>query len=227
MITLRARATHTQVKEPLGRAVWLVVDSATLTSQRAGRAFLINEGDDVPGEFDLYLTRRGSQGETSHGSEIGLPALLDHLAGGDVVSVNATGEMINVLWRHESRQNSVLLTERCDHYCLMCSQPPKQGNDDWLLDNAFELIRLLPRTTTDIAFTGGEPTLYGGELLKLLRLCRNLLPFAAVHVLSNGRRFRDLTFASRWAAVDNPNMMVGIPLYGAEPALHHYVVQAS
>ncbi len=108
----------------------------------------------------------------------------------------------------------------------MCSQPPKNVNDDNLLDDAFELIRLLPPTTQEIGFTGGEPTLYGESLIKLLRLCRNLIPHAAVHVLSNGRRFSNLDFALAWAGVDNPNMMVGIPIYGAEPSLHDYVVQS-
>jgi His-Xaa-Ser system radical SAM maturase HxsC len=109
----------------------------------------------------------------------------------------------------------------------MCSQPPKLAEDDWLLDQAFELVRLLPSsTTTELGFTGGEPTLYGERLLDLFRLCRNLLPHAAVHTLSNGRRFGDVAFATAYAAVDNPNMMVGIPIYGSEPALHDYVVQA-
>ena len=45
-------------------------------------------------------------------------------------------------------------------------------------------------------------------------------------MLSNGRRFHDTSFAASWAAIDNPNLMVGIPLYGTEPTLHDYVVQA-
>jgi His-Xaa-Ser system radical SAM maturase HxsC len=109
----------------------------------------------------------------------------------------------------------------------MCSQPPKPGLDDHLLDQAFDLVRLLPATTGGIAFTGGEPTLYGGRLVELLRLCRSLLPYAGVHILSNGRRFNDQDFAAAYASVENPRMMVGIPLYGSEPALHDYVVQAA
>lgn len=41
-----------------------------------------------------------------------------------------------------------------------------------------------------------------------------------------GRRFVDPDFAASWAAIDNPNTMAGIPLHGAEPALHDYVLQA-
>jgi His-Xaa-Ser system radical SAM maturase HxsC len=227
MIALRARAEHVLLARPLERSVWRLADADTLTSQRRGLAFLVTGEESVPDGFDLYLTKGLLPESAGVGrSAVTLPALLHHLEGGDVVSVNPTGELVRVLWRHRSRQNSVLLTERCDHYCLMCSQPPKERDDDWLLADALELVRLLPRATTDIAFTGGEPTIYGERLVELLRLCRNLLPFAAVHILSNGRRFDDAGFAQAYASVDNPNMMVGIPLYGAEPSLHDYVVQA-
>ncbi len=45
-------------------------------------------------------------------------------------------------------------------------------------------------------------------------------------MLSNGRRFADPDYAAAWAGIENPNLMVGIPIYGAEPARHDYVVQA-
>jgi His-Xaa-Ser system radical SAM maturase HxsC len=226
MIPLTGRAEFVELDRPLNRAVWRLVDAHRLTSQRTGRAYLVADGDVPPAGFDLYLTKSRRRVPGMSGRTVGLPALLHYLEADDVVAVSDSGEQIHVLWRHGSQQNSVLLTERCDHYCVMCSQPPKRANDDRLLDNAFELIRLLPRTTSDIAFTGGEPTLYGEGLIRLLTLCRNLLPFAAVHILSNGRRFSDITFASSYAAIGNPQMMVGIPIYGAEPCLHDYVVQA-
>jgi His-Xaa-Ser system radical SAM maturase HxsC len=226
MIALRGRAGHVALQQPLERAVWLLVDAHGSVSPRPGRAFLVRDGETPPDGFGLYLTSGTGNAATAGLPTIALPPLLLHLEPGDVISVSETGERIRVLWRRRSRLNSVLLTERCDHYCLMCSQPPKQRDDDWLLEDAFELVRLLPRTTTGIGFTGGEPTLYGDRLLELLTLCRNLLPFAGVHVLSNGRRFDELAFTTAWAAVANPNLMVGIPIYAAEPALHDYVVQA-
>lgn len=226
MIALRAKADRAELHGPLQHSVWRIVDRGTLTAQRGSRAFLV-EGDREPPEgFGLYLTRSDIHLATDPPNLIQLPAELDYLSGDDVLSVGSDGQRIRVIWRHTSRQNSILLTERCNHYCLMCSQPPKTGNDDPLLDEALELIRLLPRGTEEIGFTGGEPTLYGEGLIELLKLCRNLHPEAEVHVLSNGRRFSDPGFAASWAGIDNPNMMVGIPLYGAEPARHDYVVQA-
>jgi hypothetical protein len=210
MITLRGRAAAFELAAPLGRAVWLLADCETLTPRRRGCAYLLGEGEKPPDGFDLYLV--GDPGYAPPDLPwIALPPLLRHLSAGDVVSISSTGEHLRVLWRHASPANSVLLTERCDHYCLMCSQPPKEREDSWLLDNARELIRLLPPSTPGIGFTGGEPTIYGERLLELLRLCRNLLPEADVHVLSNGRRFADFGFASAWAGVGNPRMMVGIP----------------
>jgi His-Xaa-Ser system radical SAM maturase HxsC len=228
MIALGGRGSWTSGGSTINRAVWLLVDASMLTSQRAPeRAYLVAEGQRPPDGFGLYLSRTDSPADLPpNANHLVLPPQLDYLKGGDIISLDGSRPHVRVLWRRESPLNSVLLTERCDNYCLMCSQPPKQRSDDQLLDQAYELVRLLPRTTTGIAFTGGEPTLYGKRLIGLLRLCRNLLPFAGVHVLSNGRRFSDPEFAAAYASVENPHMMVGIPIYGAEPSLHDYVVQA-
>jgi His-Xaa-Ser system radical SAM maturase HxsC len=228
VIPLRARTEVVRLPKPLSRRVWLLAGSHTLTGQRRGRAYLI-EPDEVPPEgFDLYLSRPGKELELNDDQAVvQIPEPLAYLSAGDVLSVSPDGKWLRVLWRQASLQNHVLLTERCDNYCLMCSQPPKEANDDWLLEDAMELVRLLPITTEQFGITGGEPTLYGEHLIDLLRLCKTLIPYAGVHVLSNGRRFSDLGFAASWASISNPNLMVGIPVYGAESSLHDYVVQAS
>jgi His-Xaa-Ser system radical SAM maturase HxsC len=226
MITLSGRTSHAELAKPLKRSVWLLADDQTSTAQRQARAYLVyEEPEDQLPDYELYITRTGRTLNDGR-NFIQLPESFDYLHAGDILRLSPNGERVHVVWRNDSLQNSVLLTERCDHYCLMCSQPPKDVDDDQLLADAFELVRLLPRTTREIGFTGGEPTLYGDRLVKLLRLCRNLIPEAAVHVLSNGRRFSNPDFARGWAEIDNPNMMVGIPIYGAEPALHDYVVQS-
>jgi His-Xaa-Ser system radical SAM maturase HxsC len=226
LISLRGRATSAPLAEAPCRSVWRLSDQRTLTPQRDKRAFISDDRGDLPEGFDLYLLRSDAE-ESRLANAVRLPPELDYLSGDDVVAISDDGQRIRVLWRHRSDQNSILLTERCNHYCLMCSQPPKTAIDDHLLAQASELIRVLPRDVAEIGFTGGEPTLYGEDLVELLRLCRNLHPEAQVHVLSNGTRFADPDFAAAWASIDNPNMMVGIPIYGAEPARHDYVVQAA
>lgn len=226
MIALRGQTTNPPLAAVPSRSVWRIIEGEDSPAGRSSAICMVNEDGNAPEGFELYLARSDAAIGPGAASVIQLPPELDYLGAGDVVSVSGDGQRVRVLWRHDSHQNSILLTERCNHYCLMCSQPPKTANDDRLLDEAFELMRVLPRDVTEIGFTGGEPTLYGQGLIDLLTLCRNLHPEAAVHVLSNGTRFADPEYAAAWASIDNPNMMVGIPIYGAEPARHDYVVQS-
>ncbi len=229
MIPLWGRSSYVSFSEPRGRTVWRLTaaDDAAEGVDSDALAYLVGQDElasDLPPGFDLYITRPGRR--LADLPSIELPAALDHLGSGDILSVSVDGARLRVKWRTSSRLNSILLTERCDNYCLMCSQPPKERDDRWLLDEAFDVIELLPVDTHGLVFTGGEPTIYGDQFLELLTLCRELIPQAGVHILSNGRRFAQWSFAESYAQVENPEMMVGIPVYGSEPFLHDYVVQA-
>ncbi len=156
------------------------------------------------------------------------PNEFGYLADGDIIALT-TGRRpaIRVLYRRNSPHNSFLLTERCNHYCLMCSQPPKDVADDWIVDELLEAIPLIAKDTKEIGFTGGEPTLLGDRFLQLVREMRDHLPSTALHILSNGRRFADPAFAASYAGVGHPDAMLGIPLYAASSQVHDYVVQAN
>ena len=150
---------------------------------------------------------------------------LDYLSDGDVVRVGSDGR-IKTIYRREARGVSLLVTERCNSFCVMCSQPPRDIDDDYLIDDYLEAIPLFDRSTREIGITGGEPTLLGERLFKLLRTLKAYLPDTAVHVLSNGRTARDLSLAEAFARVKHPDLMLGIPLYSDIPAIHDFVVQA-
>lgn len=84
----------------------------------------------------------------------------------------------------------------------------------------------LPEAARAVGLTGGEPTIDPDAFLHLLNHCALAAPHLGVHVLSNGRRFADRAFAIKYASVPIQDLMVGIPVYGAEAGLHDYVVQA-
>jgi His-Xaa-Ser system radical SAM maturase HxsC len=151
---------------------------------------------------------------------------IHHLSDDDVVAIGLEGTRLRVLYRRKSNQNSILLTERCNHYCLMCSQPPKTVDDSYLMGEVKELIRLIPDVTLELGFTGGEPTLYGDEFIELIRICKSYLPRTAIHVLSNGRNFKDFEFAKKYAEVEHPDIMIGIPIYSDDPVTHNFIVQS-
>ena len=155
-----------------------------------------------------------------------LPANFDYLANGDIIAVRPKQNRVRTLFRRRSRHNAFLVTERCNHYCLMCSQPPRNVNDGWLLDEIRSCLPLIDKHTPSLCFTGGEPLLDWPQFIRVLSDCRDLLPQTVVHVLSNGRAFADTKIVAEWSALRHPNLTVGIPIYAAIDHVHDYVVQA-
>jgi len=156
-----------------------------------------------------------------------LPTTLHYLQEGDVIRVDPIRRRVRALYRRASTANFFLVTERCDNFCLMCSQPPRQQNDDWLVDELLRVIPLVDKTTTSLGITGGEPGLLGPRLIELVRAIRDALPRTALHILSNGRAFSDLPFARDLSAIRHGDLMVGIPLYSDLAEEHDYIVQAA
>jgi hypothetical protein len=66
---------------------------------------------------------------------------MGYLSEGDIVRISPRAGQLVVLYRRNSRSNSMLLTERCNSFCVMCSQPPKRADDSHLVD----ALRLSPR----------------------------------------------------------------------------------
>ena len=192
-----------------------------------GRLAELIENDRVRPGAGLYLWRQGdAPGGASEGVGLRVSNRLAHIAPGDVISVSQDGRRIAVAWKASVEHNSILLTERCEHACVMCSQPPKDRDDGYLYDHAKDIIGLLPAGARALTLTGGEPTTDRRAFLEVLAHIRRTQPSLRVHVLSNGRSFRDPAFAAQFAGVATSTTTVGIPLYGAESNRHDYVVQS-
>ncbi len=155
-----------------------------------------------------------------------LPSHQAFMNDADVIKFDPSTCRLSFIYRKNSSYNALLVTERCNNYCLMCSQPPKDIDDSYIIDELLAAIPLMSRDTPEIGITGGEPTLLGPALPKLLRTLKGYLPSTSVHVLSNGRNFSNLKFTGTIAAVDHPDLMIGIPVYSDIADIHDYVVQA-
>jgi len=232
---------------PVADDVWRVCLPADSDSDRDGAgdegpakslACLVRAGQPAPSGYGLYLTtdpetgtlavpgtpRRATRG--APGPVLKLGPELAHLSPGDIIHVPAGARRVTVLWKNSAGHNALLLTEQCDNYCLMCSQPPKERDDTWLFDRARKVISLLPAGTRSLSLTGGEPALHAGALIGLLEHCQQVAPELSIHLLSNGRRSADPAYARRYAAVGLADIMAGIPVYAPEPGLHDFIVQA-
>src|SRR5262249_36066060 len=136
-----------------GRLILSLTTNQDLPTTLASQKGLLSDGSSSPA-FKVVF-HKGTPAQLSEGSHhFLLPADLHYLAEGDVVRINLEDGSFRVLFRKLSKHNSILLTEQCNHYCLMCSQPPKKIDDSWILEEAKELIQLIPQGTIELGFTG-------------------------------------------------------------------------
>jgi His-Xaa-Ser system radical SAM maturase HxsC len=150
----------------------------------------------------------------------------DYLQDGDVLGFDHSSEKFRTLFRRNSAHNSLLVTERCNNYCLMCSQPPKDVDDRWLLAEIKESLALVDPMTRALTFTGGETLSDWTEFVDVLKACRDLLPATALQVLTNGRAFAESRIVDAWRDIRHPNLMAAIPVYASVDHVHDYIVQA-
>jgi len=108
----------------------------------------------------------------------------------------------------------------------MCSQPPKDVDDSYIVEYVLQTIPLMSPATKEVTITGGEPTLLGEDLIQVIRSLKNHLPLTSVHILSNGRNFKDWNCGKSIAEIGHPDLMIGIPIYSDISWLHDHVVQA-
>lgn len=151
---------------------------------------------------------------------------VEHLRSGDVIALTPRSGLVRTVFRPDSPHNALLATERCNSYCLMCSQPPIDRDDLELVSINREIVRLMSPSPNELGITGGEPTLLGEHLFSLLAELKGRHPSTSVHMLTNGRRFAWPEFTAAFAAVRHPRLSLGIPLYSERAAEHDYVVQA-
>lgn len=140
---------------------------------------------------------------------------------GDVVIVDPkTGRLERIL-RRGSAHNTLLVTERCDQLCVMCSQPPKKTHVDRFA--LFEEACLLAEPHSLIGVSGGEPTLYKVGLLGMIERVLAARCDLEFHVLTNGQFF-DVADVPRLRDERYARVSWGIPLYAANAEAHDRIV---
>ncbi len=227
MITLHARLRKRLDAEPFVARVARHYQDSTPDPDRT--VLLLDRGQPpIPGYRAFLLpTAPDDSSPSDHPGSWEIPESLNHLTDGDIIRISPRSGELWVMYRRESHYNSMLLTEQCNSYCIMCSQPPKTGPDSHLAASYLEAIPLMSRETHELGITGGEPTLLGDRFLEIIHTCKQHLPDTALHVLSNGRLFNYLSLCQAIAAIAHPGLMIGIPLYSDIAHRHDFVVQAA
>lgn len=146
---------------------------------------------------------------------------------GDIVVPDAPKNSVLVLYRESDVHHSLLLTNRCNSYCLMCSQPPTRHDDSWLVEEALDVIRHLRISPLVLGLSGGEPLLLGRSLRLVLDALHAAHPSTRIEVLTNGRLFSDPVLAMALLAGLEASVKWLVPLYGHADFYHDFVVQSA
>jgi len=179
----------------------------------------------------IVTTQRLDSGASAQLGIASIPVIhsarqVSHLKRGDVIVAYPRTGYVRTLFRPDSRHNALLATERCNSFCLMCSQPPVDRDDSALVSINLEAIRLMDPPPSSLGITGGEPTLLGQDLFRILAELKLRMPEADVQMLTNGRRFARPDFTQAFVEARHPRLTTCIPLYADNAPEHDYIVQS-
>ncbi|MBL3571244.1 His-Xaa-Ser system radical SAM maturase HxsC [Rhodovulum sulfidophilum] len=210
MIPLRLSCSPMPISEPL--VFRLRTDSTSAVFSESSRDAWITKANGVNAEFDL--------------NGFGLSVKISNIeeVDRDVVLLLPRKNVIHRLIRAKSQHNTLLITERCDQKCIMCSQPPKDSHID-MFGVFKEALDLAPRNTI-IGLSGGEPLLFKSELFNLLEYARIFRQDISFHILTNGRAFTDFD-AEKIESIGVDRVLWGVPIYAARPEIHDAIVGVS
>ena len=149
---------------------------------------------------------------------------LDEFNEGDVVLINKKGEMV-FLYEIKSLHNAIFVTERCNHKCVMCPQPPVAHEEDKTPFN-LKLISLIDKHTKEVGITGGEPTLIGDKLFDIILQIKKYLPKAGISLLTNGVKFADKDYAMKLAMCKHHDLQIDVPIFSDIAEEHNRIVGA-
>jgi His-Xaa-Ser system radical SAM maturase HxsC len=150
----------------------------------------------------------------------------EELEDGDVLIPETTGNKALISYRTSDAHHALFLTNRCNSYCLMCSQPPTKHDDGWLVGEALDIIRHIRESPATLGLSGGEPLLLGANLRVVLDTLSAHHPTTRIDVLTNGRLLSDAAVAHAVLAGLTAKVQWLVPLYGHADMLHDFVVQS-
>lgn len=180
------------------------------------------DAKDLPSGYAALITN--SEENSGGKPTVGKVQTLDEFNEGDVVLINKKGEII-FLYEIKSMHNAIFATERCNHRCIMCPQPPVAEEEDKTPFN-LKLISLIDKNTVEVGITGGEPTLIGDKLFDLIRQIQKYQPKAGISLLTNGVKFSDKNYAMKLAMCKHHDLQIDVPIFSDIAEEHNSIVGA-
>ena len=148
--------------------------------------------------------------------------LLDY----DVVEI-INNKNIRVLYRDDSEDNAIIVTNQCNSNCIMCPDADSIRNtkENPSIKKILEHIRCIPDDTEHITITGGEPGILKENLITILKECKEYLPNTDFLLLSNGRVFSNTEFVDKIKENIPLNTRIAIPVYSDSEKIHDEIIR--
>lgn len=144
----------------------------------------------------------------------------------DVVEI-INNKCIRLLYRDDSNDNVIVVTNQCNSNCIMCpdAEVVRNTEDIPYIDKILEQVRCIPNDTNHITITGGEPGMIKENLIRLLDECKKYLPDTDFLLLSNGRIFSNTEYTKNIKKCAPKYFRIAIPLYADNEKLHDEITQ--
>lgn len=150
----------------------------------------------------------------------------DTLIDFDVVEI-IDGKFIKVLYRDDSEDNAIVVTNQCNSNCIMCPDSDEVRNIRFNPDiqKLLKQVECIPDDTKHLTITGGEPGLLKENLVTLLKKCKECLNDTEFLLLSNGKVFADNVYSNMIAEVAPEYFRVAIPIYSDNEKIHDEITR--
>ena len=155
----------------------------------------------------------------------------DECESGDFLRLSTETDGINAtrLMTADKPDRTLFLTEQCNSNCVMCPYSSRQrsGGHPTPVEELLQFVELMNPETDYLCITGGEPTLLKEAFLEVLNAAKGHMPYALIHILTNGRTFFYQDFFRAYQAVRPFQTLLGIPLHASDETLHDSISGAS
>lgn len=153
---------------------------------------------------------------------------INTLVNNDIVEIIPSKNTIKVLFRANSGDNALVVTNNCNCNCIICpdSLSTRQGVPV-SFDKIINLVRLIDRNTKFLCITGGEPTLLEDKLFIVLNECKNKLPTTNFTFLTNARMFAYENYAREFNLHRPRHIIMGVPVYGHIDDIHDSITNTT
>lgn len=153
---------------------------------------------------------------------------ISNLNDGDIIELNSKSSY-NVLYKHDSNDNAIVITNKCNSNCVMCpcSEFWRRKADIYDKERIISLISMIDPDTKFLTLTGGEPTLIGEVFFYILDAINLYLKNTKILILTNGRTLSNSEYFKKLLCHLPKDVRFGIPLYSNNSSLHDLITKST